>query len=512
MAQTSKSVKLRSKQNKVTELKQQGNIAFQLLLKSQQGDLDVDLKELLAYQLTPVPYSLGTADGFLVKTDKSALFHILTKNIDSSDTPPEDDLLTVVDGNAAFHAMVQVPKTFRDICIKVLDMMPKTCDVFFSTDMYKNDSIKAMERQRRGTSDKIILSGEATKRPVDWAAFLSNDDNKSQFIKLLLQVWSSDNQATKFKGRKVIIVCEGKAYKLTSLDGVHTLRENMPDLDSNQEETDTRIVIYCKYGNDQGYKYITVRSPDTDVFFILTYYAKLIDTATVLFDTGKGNKRRLINITEFCSGMTPDYSAALLSLHAITGCDTVSAFKGRGKKKPLKALQNHPQFIETLAKLGEKWDVDKDFFDELQAFICVIYGRSQFRHVDNLRFYLLQEKCDREESVNANTNIDLSSFPPCSKSLKQHVKRANYQTAIWKRSHVPNADIPNASEGHGWHVSDGILQPLWTEEVEELTLPESVIDDLVRESERNEDDQSESEDIDYYDFDFGDQENDNEEW
>ena len=111
MAQTSKSVKLRSKQNKVTELKQQGNIAFQLLLKSQQGDLDVDLKELLAYQLTPVPYSLGTADGFLVKTDKSALFHILTKNIDSSDTPPEDDLLTVVDGNAAFHAMVQVPKT-----------------------------------------------------------------------------------------------------------------------------------------------------------------------------------------------------------------------------------------------------------------------------------------------------------------------------------------------------------------------------------------------------------------
>ena len=90
--------------------------------------------------------------------------------------------------------------------------------------MYKNDSIKAMERQRRGTSDKIILSGEATKRPVDWAAFLSNDDNKSQFIKLLLQVWSSDNQATKFKGRKVIIVCEGKAYKLTSLDGVHTLR------------------------------------------------------------------------------------------------------------------------------------------------------------------------------------------------------------------------------------------------------------------------------------------------
>ena len=64
----------------------------------------------------------------------------------------------------------------------------------------------------------------------------------------------------------------------------------MPDLGSNQEETETRIVIYCKYGNDQGYKYITVRSPDTDVFFILTYYAKLIDTATVLFDMKGGTR------------------------------------------------------------------------------------------------------------------------------------------------------------------------------------------------------------------------------
>ena len=108
--------------------------------------------------------------------------------------------------------------------------------------------------------------------------------------------------------------------------------------------------------------YTSLLQVHTDVFFILTYYAKLIDTATVLFDTGNGNKRRLINITEFCSGMTPDYSAALLSLHTLTGCDTVSAFTGRGKKKPLKPLQNHPQFIETLAKLGEKWDMDEDFF------------------------------------------------------------------------------------------------------------------------------------------------------
>ena len=34
-------------------------------------------------------------------------------------------------------------------------------------------------------------------------------------------------------------------------------------LQSNQEETDTRIVIYIKYAEDQGFKSVVVRTPDT---------------------------------------------------------------------------------------------------------------------------------------------------------------------------------------------------------------------------------------------------------
>ena len=65
----------------MTEFKQKSNVAFQLLVKSQQRNIDVDLQELMSFQLTSVPYSLGTADGFLVKTDKSSSFHFLTKGI-----------------------------------------------------------------------------------------------------------------------------------------------------------------------------------------------------------------------------------------------------------------------------------------------------------------------------------------------------------------------------------------------------------------------------------------------
>ena len=60
------------------------------------------------------------------------------------------------------------------------------------------------------------------------------------------------------------------------------------------------------------------------------------------------------------------------------------------------------------------------------------------------------------------------------------------------------------------YVSDGMLQPLWTEEEEELTLSMLVIDSTIKETQRGEEDQS-SDDTDYYDFDDGVIKNDMEE-
>jgi hypothetical protein len=56
--------------------------AFQLLVRSQCNDLRIDLKDLLAYPLTPVPYSIATSDGLLNKADKSKGYHFLTKDVE----------------------------------------------------------------------------------------------------------------------------------------------------------------------------------------------------------------------------------------------------------------------------------------------------------------------------------------------------------------------------------------------------------------------------------------------
>ena len=51
----------------------------------------------------------------------------------------------------------------------------------------------------------------------------------------------------------------------------------IPKLESDQEEIGTRVVLYCSYAVDKEYNYVRVRSADSDIFFILLYYASKIN-------------------------------------------------------------------------------------------------------------------------------------------------------------------------------------------------------------------------------------------
>ena len=152
-------------------------------------------------------------------------------------------------------------------------------------------------------------------------------------------VWESDKLAYQLKNRHVICIREGGAFLLSSEDGKKTEITEIQELSSSQEETDSRVIISCRCGKNIGYKYIRVKSPDTDLFFILLHYAQAFTETTILYETGKGNKKRLINMNNIAEKFSEEECSALLRLHAFTGCDTCSAFKGVGKIKPIKVLQ-----------------------------------------------------------------------------------------------------------------------------------------------------------------------------
>ena len=77
---------------------------------------------------------------------------------------------------------------------------------------------------------------------------------------------------------------------------------------------------------------------------------------------------------------------------------------------------------------------------------------------------LLQSKfggIDRTHDI--PSNFDLSTLPPSTDTLQEHLHRVSYQVAIWKRAHIAKPDIPHPTDGHGWTYGDNdVIIPKWT--------------------------------------------------
>jgi len=109
-----------------------------------------------------VPYSIGLADGFLANTDKLKTVHHIVKDIDDSDlSVNQSDCMIIEDGNALFHSLQEIPPYFGDIAHKIVSsIVGHASPVIFSTDMYSENSVKSVQRIRRGCGERLIVSGE----------------------------------------------------------------------------------------------------------------------------------------------------------------------------------------------------------------------------------------------------------------------------------------------------------------------------------------------------------------
>ena len=114
---------------------------------------------------------------------------------------------------------------------------------------------------------------------------------------------------------------------------------------TNQEETDTHVVLYLQLAVQMGYKSAVIRTPDTDIFVIQLHHAHALQI-TIDLDTGMGKHRRLINVSELAERRGAEYCTTILGLYVFTGEDATSAFKGK-EVGPLKKLHNHQTFNTT---------------------------------------------------------------------------------------------------------------------------------------------------------------------
>ena len=157
---------------------------------------------------------------------------------------------------------------------------------------------------------------------------------------------------------------------------------------------------------------------------------------------GKGNAERLIDIPRLGTILGEDVCQAMIGVHAHIGCDSVSAFGGQGKIKPL--------IWSTRAMNADNCS---HHLDRVQAFTCNMYcSNTNTKLVNKLRYEMFCAK---------NGDISFGQLPPCSDALRQYAHHANYQAAIWRRSLESSPTVPSPTDGHGWNILDEQLEICW---------------------------------------------------
>lgn len=139
-------------------------------------------------------------------------------------------------------------------------------------------------------------------------------------------------------------------------------------------------------------------------------------------------------------------------MHALTRCDTVSAFDGKGKIGALKLVQQNKKYQDAFIQLGEGWSVSDSLFAVLEEFTCCLYARtSAITAVNDLRFRLFRAK---------KGDIESGQLPPCKDCLLTHTRHANYQSRVWHLSLEQCQSLPSPA-GHGWCMEEGKIANCW---------------------------------------------------
>ena len=126
-------------------------------------------------------------------------------------------------------------------------------------------------------------------------------------------------------------------------------------------------------------------SEDTDVFIMSVAFADEI-ASSLYIKCGGRNRTKIINVNRVANAFGRDVCTAVIGMHAYTGCDSVSAFAGRGKAQALKLVISEKQTCETFTEVGEEWELSPHLLIRLEDVTCKLYAsKSTTTTVSDLR-------------------------------------------------------------------------------------------------------------------------------
>ena len=422
------------------------NLFARLLVIGQSRQMD--LKDLLSHELGPLPWSLASSDGSLANTNKAIFSKLLENGVECQPTLPDLTTAVIIDAMAMLQTLVMVPDRFSELAdmvmTRILIEAGEAARTDFVGDQYPANSIKNTERNKRGRDGEIVINITNGQQfcPRQWRKFMAKGSNKTGLLNFLAREWSQNAvYAEKIKERTLFITHGDNCTKLSASDGTITACTVL-ELCSNQEEADTRMLLHANHASQNGHQHIAIRSSDTDVEVLACYYQAVI-AADITLISGTKSRSRIVSIRQVCEKLGREICEVLPSLHAITGCDSVSAFATKGKKKALDIVQLNPALRQIVSSLGERLPPNEEDLKKMERFVCALYNDPRCNDVNELRYKLFCK----------SKNLQSHQLPPTKGALTYHLKRANYQAFLWK--HALETQTNQAPDGHGWQMKEG---------------------------------------------------------
>ena len=252
-------------------------------------------------------------------------------------------------------------------------------DVVFGD--YREDSIRSAERESRGErSGSEFRNLQADHQVKQWQKFLCSSRNKQALIVFVTKEWQKEKYADKLSGKTLVITCGREAYQLSS--GVV---ERLTDLDSFQEEADSRLLLHAAHAARSKFVAVIIVSEDADVLVLCLAFNSFIPSSIFTYCSSQ-TRVKYLNVARIVERTGAGICKSLPRFHAFTGCDTVSAFQGRGIVLVFQIMAQDQGFQEVFQGLGKGWQLSNELYRDLQRLTCAMYCKNAGANkVNNLR-------------------------------------------------------------------------------------------------------------------------------
>jgi hypothetical protein len=232
----------------------------------------------------------------------------------------------------------------------------------------------------------------STSIPMNWVNFLRVDSNKDGLFHLL----ATAIQEHQFPVGKTVISTYGEnAISSPILD--------LSELHCTHEEADTRILYHAFHAIERGLSKVIIHATDTDVVILAVAVSSTLDNSQIWVAFGHGAKLRYIPCHLIASQLGAESSWALLFMHAFSGCDTVSAFYGVGKKTAWSVWCSMRHLKPVFYRLSKSPShVSSEDMDEIERYVVLLYQRTSSH----------SKVIDARKRMFASRNRKIENIPP----------------------------------------------------------------------------------------------------